>query len=211
MLMGKKPVNTHHNYSYLAEGSDARPRRGQEPEFHWPEQKQTEQSGHGESRNRGDLVPSSERPQKSQNAWRQCSKARKPHLAIYGALGRPAPTSQVCSWKGFCLGCRWQQGANATDLTGGKGTHASRRPGSCRLFRPGQFSPLGVSIGQETQEGPGVLTCHRAARDPEECDPRERLCHQIIAKYRHQAKCFPLIISLKSSERPYRVYAIISI
>lgn len=99
----------------------------------------------------------------------------------------------------------------ATDLTGGKGTHASRRPGSCSFFRRGQFSPLGVSIGQETQEGPGVLTCHRVAQDPEESDPREPLCHHIITKYRHQAKCFPLIISLKSSERPYRVYVVLSI
>ena len=55
----------------------------------------------------------------------------------------------------------------------GQGTHPERGPGSCSFFRPGQFSPRGVSIGQDTQGGPRDPACHRASHDPKGSDCRD--------------------------------------
>lgn len=93
--------------------------RGQEPEFRWPELKQVESSGHGESGSRGELAPNPERPQNSPGCLRLVVHGKEEpsvHHRTLGRLGRmkvsphPALPSQIVNLKGFCLGCTWQQG-----------------------------------------------------------------------------------------------------
>ena len=123
------------------------------------------QCGCGERRTRGDLVPSSQRPQKAPECLTPVPQGQEDTCAIHGALGKPAPTSRSAAGRLLCE----RQAGSVT----GQGTHPERGPGSCSFFRPGQFSPRGVSIGQDTQGGPRDPACHRASHDPKGSDCRD--------------------------------------